>query len=368
MEWYTIQNVQEVDSPSLLIYRDRVEQNIETMISQVNAVDRLIPHIKTNKMKEIVQILVRKGINKVKTATIAEAELAAQAGISYVLIAHQLVGPKQKRLFHLIDSYPNTQFSTIVDDKAIVNQLSKLAKDHEISLHVYLDVNSGMNRSGYPVESDILSFYKSLSRTSGLICKGLHIYDGQFRSDDAVKRRAEIEQSFTKIQSIVKSIEDTGHITPDIIAGGSPAFSTHCQYSNRLVSPGTVILWDWGYAEKCPEQEYAFAALIITRIISKPKKGMITVDLGHKSIASENPIHKRVRFLNLKNYVLKSQSEEHGVIETSEWDNLNVGDVLYGIPYHVCPTVNLYDEAFVIKDYRFSKKWAIDGRKRKITI
>ena len=368
MEWYTIQNVQEVDSPSIIIYQDRVERNIDTMIKQVSPIDRLIPHIKTNKMHEVVQLLLKKGINKVKTATISEAELAAKAGMKYVLIAHQLVGPKQQRLFKLIESFPNTQFSTIVDDKSIVNQLSSLATKHQVTLHLYLDVNSGMNRSGFPIEGDILSFYKSLSRTPQIICKGLHVYDGQFRSADAKERQSAIQDSFTQVQQLIKNIESSGLITPDIIAGGSPSFSTHSQFINRLVSPGTVILWDAGYAEKYPEQEYIFAALIITRIISKPATGIITLDLGHKAIAAENPIHNRVRFLNLTDYTLLSQSEEHGVIQTSEWDRLNVGDVLYGVPYHVCPTVNLYDEAYIIEENHFSKMWAIEGRKRRILI
>jgi len=368
MEWYIIQNVQKVDSPSLIIYQDRVEQNIDQMINQVDSIDRLIPHIKTNKMQEVLHLLIKKGIKKVKTATIAEAELAAKAGMSYVLIAHQLVGPKQNRLFQLIESYPKTQFSTIVDDKSMVDQLSELATNHNVSLNLYVDVNSGMNRSGYPIESNILSFYQYVSRAPYLICKGLHVYDGQFRSNDFAKRQFDIEQSFNQVRILIENIEAAGMLTPDVIAGGSPAFSSHSQFPNRLVSPGTVIFWDWGYAEKCTEQNYNFAALVLTRIISKPTKGIITIDLGHKAIAAENPIQNRIRFLNLTHYTLKSQSEEHGVIETEEWDALNVGDILYGVPYHVCPTVNLYDEAYVIEDNLFSKIWAIDGRKRRIEI
>lgn len=368
MEWYTIQNVQNVDSPSLVIYQERVEQNIDQMIKQVDSIDRLIPHIKTNKMQEVLHLLIEKGIKKVKTATIAEAELAAKAGMSYVLIAHQLVGPKQNRLFQLIGSYPKTQFSTIVDDKAVVNQLSELATKHNVSLNLYVDVNSGMNRSGYPIESDILSFYQYVSRAPHLICKGLHVYDGQFRSSNFDKRQSDIKQSFNQVEILINKIESVGLLRPDVIAGGSPAFSSHSQFPNRLVSPGTVIFWDWGYAEKCEEQNYNFAALILSRIISKPTKGIITIDLGHKAIAAENPIQNRIRFLNLKHYTLKSQSEEHGVIETSEWDYLHVGDVLYGVPFHVCPTVNLYDEAYVIEDNLFSKMWSVEGRKRRIEI
>jgi len=90
--------------------------------------------------------------------------------------------------------------------------------------------------------------------------------------------------------------------------------------------------------------------------------------LGHKAVASENPIDKRIQFLNLDDFKLVSQSEEHGVVETKHWDKINVGDGLFGIPFHICPTVNLYHEAHVIEKNSFTTTWAIEARNRKITI
>lgn len=90
--------------------------------------------------------------------------------------------------------------------------------------------------------------------------------------------------------------------------------------------------------------------------------------MGHKAISSENPIDKRIRFLNHDDLKLVSQSEEHGVIETSDWDNYKVGDILLGVPYHVCPTVNLYDEAQIIENNKWIDTWKIEARKRKITV
>ena len=89
--------------------------------------------------------------------------------------------------------------------------------------------------------------------------------------------------------------------------------------------------------------------------------------MGHKAVAAENPIDKRIRFLNLTGYELLSQSEEHGVLRVENWENLHVGDELLGVPYHVCPTVNLYDNAYVISENRQVDIWLIEGRKRKIT-
>ncbi|MCY1374436.1 putative serine dehydratase domain protein [compost metagenome] len=107
---------------------------------------------------------------------------------------------------------------------------------------------------------------------------------------------------------------------------------------------------------------------MLTRVISRPVAGIITVDMGHKAVSAENPIDFRIRFPEHPDLKLKSQSEEHGVLETDRWESYQVGDVLLGIPYHVCPTVNLYDQAYVFDQGEYAGTWDIAARKRKITI
>src|SRR4051794_11224572 len=114
--WYLVGNVQEVDSPALLVYPDRIEENIRRMIRLARGVERLRPHVKTHKMSEVMRLKLAAGIKKFKCATIAEAEMAASCGAPDVLLAYQPVGPKIARLIRLIRSFPGTKFSTIADD------------------------------------------------------------------------------------------------------------------------------------------------------------------------------------------------------------------------------------------------------------
>jgi D-serine deaminase-like pyridoxal phosphate-dependent protein len=113
--------------------------------------------------------------------------------------------------------------------------------------------------------------------------------------------------------------------------------------------------------------EFLIAALVLTRVVSKPGANRLCLDLGHKAIASENP-PPRVKFLDLPDTTAISHSEEHLVIETARADGFAIGDCLYGVPRHVCPTVALYSEAMVIRDGRFSERWRITARERRITI
>ena len=119
MNWLTLANPQDVDSPGLLIAPDRVQANIERMIAAVGGPDhtsRLRPHLKTHKMARVVRMQLDAGITRFKAATMAEAEMAAGEGATDVLIAHQPVGPKVARLAGLIERFPATSFACTVDD------------------------------------------------------------------------------------------------------------------------------------------------------------------------------------------------------------------------------------------------------------
>ncbi len=181
------------------------------------------------------------------------------------------------------------------------------------------------------------------------------------------KRKQIVEEAFEKVNAVIaKQIFSEFKLDEvKIIAGGTPTFTVHALNKEEYCSPGTCLLWDYGYDSLLAEQPFEFAAVLITRVISKPAKGIITTDLGHKSVAAENPISKRIFFLNLEDYEVKSQSEEHLVIEVKDTEKIKVGDILYGVPYHICPTVALYDEANIIEKGAVIDQWKIDSTKEK---
>jgi D-serine deaminase-like pyridoxal phosphate-dependent protein len=109
------------------------------------------------------------------------------------------------------------------------------------------------------------------------------------------------------------------------------------------------------------------AAVIFTGVNSNPEHNRLCLDLGHKSVASENP-QPRVQFLNLQNAIPVMHSEEHLVIETPEAANWKIGDVLYGVPRHICPTVALHDFCYPVINGSAGAPWPIEARRRKITI
>ena len=369
MNWFEVSNIDQIDSPALLVYPKRVQHNIDTMIANVGGdVQRLFPHVKTHKMQEIVEMQLKAGIKRFKCATIAEMEMSIIAGAKYVLIAYQMTGPKIGRLRNLAEKYPTVTVASLVDNITSANQLATSFAEKGLTANIYLDIDNGLNRTGCPLDDTTFPLIAAILKIPNLHFRGFHVYDGQFRTADLAERKKGSDKAFRPIYGLLDQVKKAYNKELEVISGGSPSFSPATMRSNVFCSPGTILLWDAGYAEMVPELAVQWAAVLITRIISKPTEGIITVDLGHKAVGAENPMPNRIRFLNLANYEAYKHSEEHLMVKVENWAALNVGDVLYGIPYHVCPSVALHEEAHVIKENKWIENWEVVARKRKISI
>ena len=154
---------------------------------------------------------------------------------------------------------------------------------------------------------------------------------------------------------------------PRIVAGGTPSFPVHARHEDLECSPGTCVFWDAGYSSGLPDLDFLYAVVLLTRVVSKPGGRRICLDLGHKAVASENP-HPRAVFPDLPDANAVGHSEEHLVLETDRATDLAVGDVLYAIPWHVCPTVALHDVAVAVRDGRAAETWAVTARTRTLSM
>ncbi|ODS79054.1 MAG: alanine racemase [Cytophagaceae bacterium SCN 52-12] len=365
--WYEIKDPNQVDSPGLVIYKKRVEQNINFMTRIVGGdVSRLVPHVKTHKMAEVVKMQLAAGISKFKCATIAEAEMLAQAGAKWVLIAYQLTGPKIDRMLNLIAAYPDVQFGSLIDDRNVAKHLNDYIKGKKASWLIFIDINVGMNRTGQSVNSDLLNLYEYVCKLPNLLLAGIHVYDGHIKEKFFKDRKVQADKAFDELGMLYDFIEINGLPDPLVIAGGIPTFMVHALRKNVYCSPGTSVFWDAGYGEQFREQPFVYAALLVTRVISKPAPGLVTIDLGYKAVASENPLDKRFRILNLPDYEFLSHSEEHAVLKVPNPESISIGDVYYAVPYHICPTVALYGTVSVVEDGEVSETWEVTARNRKI--
>ena len=152
--WYLVDDVEAIASPALLVYPDRVRENIARMIAVAGGTARLRPHVKTHKLPQIIRMKRAAGIRKFKVSTIAEAEMTATAGGEDILLAYQPVGPNVQRLVTLMRRFPETRFATLVDDAANLAAISRVAVAENVAITLYLDLNVGMNRTCLLYTSD----------------------------------------------------------------------------------------------------------------------------------------------------------------------------------------------------------------------
>lgn len=366
-DWYRVANMGVVPSPSLLVYPDRVAENVRRMITSAGGVARLRPHMKTHKMPELIRLQLGLGITKFKCATIAETEMTAGAGASDVLLAYQPVGPNVVRLLALTQKFPGTKFAAVADDADAIRALGAVFATAGRVLDLYLDVDMGMHRTGISPGRNAFELYRLIGSTPGLRAAGLHCYDGHNHVTDLAKRTEQCEREWTAVEQLRMELNAAKLAVPNIVAGGTPTFPIHARRADVECSPGTCVLWDFGYEKMLPDLVFLPAAILATRVISKPGDNRLCLDLGHKAVAAENP-HPRVQFLNLPEATAVMQSEEHLVVETTRANEFVVGDVLYGVPRHVCPTVALHSFVTTVRTGQASGRWQVTARERQLTV
>ena len=359
--WNKIINEAEVFTPSVLVYPERIRENIRRMITIAGDVFRLRPHVKTHKMAEVVQLQVQQNITKFKCATLTEMEMTAMNGGTDILLAYPLLGPDISNYFNIVDKYPHVKFSVTVDNEKSVTDLVDKVRQRQQKVNVFIDIDNGMHRTGIEPEP-AFDFAVSISMNSWLNLVGLHIYDGHIHASDLKTRTEQCENDFSDVNKLVQKLSAVGIAVEELVCGGTFTFPIHAKYQNRTLSPGTPVLWDAGYEKSIPDLNFQVASVLVGRVISKPH-GNVCFDLGYKAMASEMP-QPRLKFLELQVGSVENQSEEHLVITTPQAKELKPGDFVYAVPVHICPTIALHERVYVVENKKAVGTWEVSARKR----
>ena len=353
-----------IESPGLIVYPDLVEKNINYILGLVdNNPDRLRPHIKTHKTKEVNELLIQAGITKFKCATIAEAELLALSKANDILLSMQPTGTTLVRFGQLVNTYQAVTFSCLVDDFDAAISIHETFKSLGTILNIFIDLNVGMNRTGI-VPEKAFDLIKKIALLENINLVGLHAYDGHIRDKSMDERIRHVEKDFVSFHELRKLLP----ANLEYVVGGTPSFLVHRANKEFVCSPGTFVFFDIGYASLYPKDEISLAVQLVSRIISKPTSSTICIDLGHKSVAAENTIENRVRFVNNPHWSLISQSEEHGIVEVGDSSQTKIGDIIFMYPYHICPSVALHQKLQVITHGELVGDWEVLARNRRINI
>ena len=370
---YTLADTSTVFSPSLVFFPELIKRNIARVVEMAGGPQRLRPHVKTHKTREIARLLMDAGVTKHKCATIAEAEMLATVPVPDVLIAYPLVGPNLGRLVELIRKYPGTTFSTLIDHPDAAQALSTAMAKAGLTVGVLLDLNVGQHRTGIAVGDSAVSLYETAATLPGLRVEGFQVYDGHNNQPERADREAAVRAFLAPVLEMRAKLEAKGIPVPKLVCGGTPSFPVYAHLTDIPgveCSPGTFVLHDAGYGggKYADLAGFTPAAVLITRVVSRPTATRVTLDLGTKSVASDPPAGKRVTLLDFPPYEAVGHNEEHLIVETADADRFKPGDVVYALPSHICPTVALHRDALVAEGGKIVGKWAVASRDRVLTV
>ncbi len=358
--WYRFESADQVPSPALIIHRPTVRANLRAMLELVGSPARVWPHIKTAKTPGVVREYLDLRIARFKAATLAEAEMLAQCGAERVVVAYPLVGPNVARFARLAHAYPATQWIALVESRPAAQALANIqAPPGTNGWPVLIDVDVGQHRTGVSPE-EAVSLADFLVTTSGVQLRGLHVYDGHITGPN--DREAQVSVAWEPVERLIGHLTARGIELPWLLCGGSPTFAIHARDPRRQVSPGTTVFWDAGYAHRLPDLPFEPAAGVLTRVISA-QGSRITLDLGTKALASEMAPPRAV-FPDLPGAEAVMHSEEHLVLQLTQDFDGTLGDVVFAIPWHICPTVALHQQALVVENHRVVDRWPIVARDR----
>ncbi|HOC19130.1 MAG TPA: alanine racemase [Vicinamibacterales bacterium] len=370
-EAYRVGREDELLTPALLVFPEIVDANIRAIVGLLGGdAGRWRAHVKSAKIASVMRQLVEAGVSNLKCATPLELRVACDAGASDVLVAYPVVGPAVARVAEIARAHRATRVSALVEAEPAV------AAWRGTGVGLFVDVNPGMDRTGIAdtaVEA-IASVARAIAR-AGIRFGGLHYYDGQVGTGPGWEARA--HAGYDRLIEVVAALEKAGLAVPEVITAGTPAFAASLSYPRfagrrflHRVSPGTVVYCDaTSAAQLPPEWGLRPAAVVASRVISHPAPGRVTLDAGHKSVSADAGV-PTCAIAGVPWLTPLKPSEEHLPVAVPEGrDAPPVGRVLYLVPRHVCPTVNNFDHAAIVREGRIEAVEAVAarGRERPLT-
>ena len=344
-------------TPFLAIDEAVMNRNLRRMADHCRACGcALRPHVKTHKSPLLARRQVELGARGITVAKLGEAEVMARGGLTDIFMAYPIVGADKIRRAAALSRRIRLILS--VDSLAGAGALSEGAAALGADFEVRLELDTGMGRSGAaPGES--LPLAERIAALPHLRLTGIStyrnmIYQGRPHPDRDLCGREE----GALMADLAERMRRAGLEIRDVSVG-STATAEVCAAVPGVteVRPGTYIFYDKMQQAKGACGEEMLAAFVEVTVISV-KGDLVVVDAGNKSLSADCPPDGTVypgygEVLDHPELTLFAMTEEHGMLRSAGPTALRVGDRLRVVPNHICPTVNLYDRAWLLREGAF---------------
>ena len=363
---YRIDGIERVLTPALAIYSELVDANMAVTLGLLGGdANRWRPHVKTAKLACIMRRMVERGILTFKCATTLELATVCSVGAEDVLLGYPAVGANARRVRELAGSV-SARLSALVESTIHIDAW------RGSNVGLFVDINPGMDRTGIQ-QSRVQEIVRLVGaiEAAGLVFRGLHYYDGHVSNHDLDEREKVAHRGYDRLMEISAAIQGAGFKVEEVITAGTPAFPCTVSYEAfrnasfvHRASPGTVVYNDCSSLALLPGLDYRPAALVVSTVVSLPSPHRLTCDAGHKTVSADSGV-PTCAVLGRPDLLPGKPSEEHLPIEALDdlWIPV-IGDTLYLVPMHVCPTVNNFDYAVLVERGRITGVERVTARGR----
>ncbi len=352
----------DLDTPALLVNLDILERNVWEMAAQASAAGvQLRPHAKTHKSLAIAAMQIAGGARGLACATLAEAEVFAEASedlfVAYPLVAS---GPKARRLRAL---HERAALRVGVDSPTATEALSRAVKGSRKDLGVLVEVDCGGGRSGVaPAEAGRVA---TTAAQAGLLVLGAFTHASHaYRAPELVAGSS--GQEVKALEQAAQSLIAAGHEVSVLSAGSTPTARSSARSPVTEIRPGTYVFGDRQQVALGGCALDGVALVVAATVVSVAVAGQYVVDAGSKVLALDRPewLAGHGSIVGRGEEVVARLWGHHGVVPAAGLPRPAVGDLVAVIPNHVCPVVNLARELVVTREGRELGRWAVDAALR----
>ncbi|MBQ7795662.1 MAG: alanine racemase [Lachnospiraceae bacterium] len=349
--------IYELDTPSLLVDYDILMSNLDFMQAYADRNHvRLRPHTKTHKSPAIAKMQLEKGACGIAVAKTGEAEIMANAGMTDIFIANEIVG--DQKLARIRELARTISISFGVDSPCHIEAAERMFAGEKKPAEVLIEIEVGENRSGIIEEADFYVLLDTIARCPHVHLKGLFSHDGNCYSAESVDACREIAiGAQERTLHFAKLASEYGMPCDVISYGATPTFMNQVPILPGITElrPGTYALMDAsqgnaiGTLERC-------AASVLATVISRPTCERVILDVGAKGMTMQSrsagicATPGKGTLPDYPGVYIDSMFDEHAIIYNADFrEKVKVGDKVRIIPVHICPVCNLYDTMYLFR-------------------
>lgn len=341
-------------TPCAVIDLDIVDSNIEraqSLCDSEGVANR--PHIKTHKSPVLAKKQIAAGAKGITCQKLGEAAVMADAGITDIIIATNLLGAA--RCGQLASLQRQVALKVCADNAVTLAAYSKAATDANRPIDVLIECDTGQKRAGVETPEEALQLAAQIKSDTMLNFAGLLLYpplngwkDTQIFYDKTLDGLKELDLT----PAIVSTGGTPNLVKPGCLNGATEHRAGTCIFNDRMMIE----------AEVATLADCAFT--VYSSVVSRAGADRGILDAGSKTLTADTGgLSGYGHIIEHPHARIHKFAEEHGFLDLSGCnDKPAVGDIVRVIPNHVCVAVNMFDQLVAVRDGRIEEVIPVAAR------